>query len=174
MSAALNQDTGHQDTNTDTAPPMPPGSRAPRRNAKLDHATLTITTPDENGASTYHVDALPEPVKRWATMQGVWTFMRMSDDPDAAFARLQSGNLPKQRTGEKKPPKPNTWRLAMAHAMVEKTRKSDSPMTLDAALDRVRATSRADLVKAKLAPLVIKHFHRLNGSDPDQSLAALI
>ena len=171
MSAALNQ----QDENefSTAPPPMPPGSRAPRRAAKLDHQAMTITTPDENGASIYHVDALPEPVKRYLMMTGAWTFMRMANDPDAAFARLQSGSLPKQR-GEKAPKKPNAWRLAIAHAMVEDTKKSDDPLTLDRALERARAVDRSALVKAKVHPLVIKHFHRLNNNAGVPSLSALI
>jgi len=173
MSAALNQNTDYEGADAATPPPMPPGSRAPRRVAKLDYANLTITTPDENGASTYHVDALPEPVKRWAMMQGVWTFMRMADDPDAAFARLQSGNVPRPRTGEKKPPKPNTWRLAYAHALVDETKKSDNPLNLEAATEMARKLSRPALAGAKVHPLVVKYYHRLNPSAGVPSLTAL-
>jgi hypothetical protein len=169
MSAALDN-TNHEDAHA--PPPMPPGARAPRRVAKLDHATLTITTPDENGASTYHVGALPEAARQWAMMQGVWTFMRMADDPDAAFARLQSGNIPRPRSGEKPPKKPNAWRLAYAHALVEETKKSENPLTIDAATETARKLSLPALKSAKVHPLVIKHFHRLNGSTAP-SLASL-
>ena len=171
MSVALNQ----QDENefSTAPPPMPPGSRAPRRAAKLDHQAMTITTPDENGASIYHVDALPEPVKRYLMMTGAWTFMRMANDPDAAFARLQSGSLPKQR-GEKAPKKPNAWRLAYAHALVDETKKSENPLTLDAATEMARKLSRPALASAKAHSLVVKHFNRLNPSAGVPSLAALI
>jgi hypothetical protein len=162
MSAAFDE-TNHE------APPqdVPASGRAPRRVARLDLAARTITVPDENGDSTYDVGALPVVARDWCVMQGAWNFMRVSKNPDATFARLVAGDLPRQRTGEKAPKKPDTWRLAYAHALVEGTKKTDAPLTFDEATERARALDRSSLASAKLHPRVLHHYHRLNGGVPN-------
>jgi hypothetical protein len=94
-------------------------------------------------------------------------FLSLSESPDAAFARLVAGDLPRQRTGEKSPKKPDTWRQAYAHALVEGTKKSDAPLTFDEATERARALDRSSLASAKLHPRVLHHYHRLNGGVPN-------
>lgn len=150
--------------------------RAPRRTAKRDANAMTISAFNADGspAGTFDARELPSPVFSAMALEGAWAFMRAAENPEIGWQNLKVGKLPKQRNGEKAPKKVSLWRQAVAHALVEKTRKTDSPYTLETALDRTRMMTREDLIPNKSHPLVVKHFHRLSGTSTPDTLEALI
>jgi hypothetical protein len=168
MSAALNED-----------PPTPPDEnevleraraaiteRAPKRFAKRDAATMTISAFNADGspAGTFDAHELSQTIMNAMALDGAWAFIRGAPTPEEGWVNLKAGKLPKQRYGEKAPRQLSLWKQATAHALVERTRKSDSPYTLETALDRVRELTRDELVKNKSHPLVVKHYHKLAGT----------
>lgn len=164
-----------QATNDTEALPVVTKQRADRRTAKLDTATMTITTFEADGTETgqFAITDMPRATIDYCVLAGAWALMRGSDDPAAGYARLKAADLPKPRGGERAV-KLDPWRVAIAHALVEHTKKSETPLSLDAATAKAGGFNRAQLLAAKKDPVVVKHFHRLAGTSASASVLALI
>ena len=123
----------------------------------------------ENGAAVvafegvdtiYAISALPENVKTHLMFAGIVATLGRSDDREGDYAKLVSGDI-----RERKPPvvKVDNWRLAIALAMVDFTKKMPSPMTLDAAKVKASAFDAAQVRAKKTDPKVVTHYNKLAG-----------
>lgn len=157
---------------TGTAETAP--AKAPRRQARFDLAAQTVTLLNDNGepAQVFDAKRLPANAQAYALLAGMWTFIRSHEDLDAAYDRLVQGDVPMPR--EPKGPALSPWRKAIANALVEATKKTDTPLTPEQADARAATLDRVQLAKAKTDPLVVKHYQKLTGGKDSNPLLALI
>jgi hypothetical protein len=80
---------------------------------------------------------------------------------DTIEAVMVRGELPLRKPAVKGL---DDWRMAIAHAIVEQTKKTATPVLLDAAKVQAAAVTRAQLAAAKGDPTVVKHWRRLTGA----------
>lgn len=146
-----------------------------RRRARLDVASMTVT-PIADGVigSSYEIGKLPENVYAHCALIGAWFLMRQlgKDDPGAGYAKLLAGELPERREAAGR--KVSPWKQSIANALAEATKKSDAPLTPEAALEKVGTFDRARLAQARREPLVVKHYQRLTGATANGGLLNLI
>ena len=136
--------------------------KKPRETTTITGSILTITLPD-GSVETYDAHAVHNDSAHALKMVGLRDAMRTSTDRPKTYAALQAGTF-----GVRAPAGPkdlDPWRMAIAHAVVEETKKSDVPLTLDQAKEKAAAVTRDQLVVAKRSPLVVKHYAKLNPTE---------
>lgn len=136
-----------------------------RRKWHMDAATRILTMTEPNGSkSTYPLANLPAASLDHATSIGLILLLGRADNPDVAFEKLERGEF--RVAAEPKAPKVNEWRLAIAHALVDATKKSDAPLTLDQAKERAAVLNVQQVGAQKTDLTVIKHYHKIRGTQP--------
>lgn len=139
-------------------------AKAKRRSYVIDLSTQSVTvfSADGENVGLYNLSDLPADVVTGLSLKGLSNELRGGKTEAEAFASLKSGNVPVR--APKAEAGLDAWRMACAHAAVEATKKSDAPLTLEAAKEKAAAFDRAKLSAAKKDPLVVKHYARLSGS----------
>jgi hypothetical protein len=165
----------HIDPNTGTivAPKVPLASEAtpePRAKSTFDLSAMTLGITWADGtSSSFDATKLPEPSKNFLLLRGMSYYLRGQAKPDEAFAELISGTVPTRREAGEAARKPNPWRSAIAHALVEMTKKADNPLTLEAASAKADSLDRTQINDLKADPVVVKHYARLTGKSASTS-----
>lgn len=147
-------------------------ARAPRRRGIVNGAAGTVMVLEQgnDAGPVFAVAGLPKVSLEYLVALGLWTVLGRAEDMRAAYAKLEAGDVPRYQPRELKL---SNWRLAIAHALVDVTKKTPDPLTLDAA-KIVAAGLPADTVRAyKVDGVVIKHYNRLQGVTPP-GVAALV
>jgi hypothetical protein len=147
--------------------------KAARRHAAIDGGTGTVSVylaGLDAPMAVYTLAGMPRPAADHLAALGLWACLSRSENMDATYARLKAGDVPKPRTKELKLP---AWRMAIALALVDATKKAPEPLTLDAAKAKAAELPRETVAAYKLDPAVIKHYHKLQGTAP-AGVAALV
>jgi len=137
------------ETHTDTA------TRKPRSEGHIDQATRVVV----RDGTTYALDDLPQHVVTYLALVGLDYKVRIGK-PDV-FGKLKGGAIKEKKTPAIHELDP--WRLAIAHSIVEQTKRTSSPVLLDAAKIQAAAVTRAKLVELKKHPAVVKQWRKLQG-----------
>ena len=111
--------------------------------------------------ATFDMTTLPPLAYAHVAAFGVSVLCGRADDPAREFARRVSGAAAAAKP--KAPPKVNYWRQAIALALVDATKKSESPLTLDAATISATGMTVAHVKEAKNDPKVVTHYRKLAG-----------
>lgn len=134
-----------------------------------EQGVLEVTHPD-NTVQKFDISLIPDAVLLQMQFLGIWTFIRSSDDLAGNFDKLVKGELPE--TAEKTE-KLSPWKLAAAHALVDETKDTENPMTLEQAIPFVRNMDRKAIEIARKNPAVV-HFHGQLTKKPDAPEVSLL
>lgn len=171
-------------TSADTAPvpeavaeAVAPKVTAPRRRGSYDTAAMSVTVTEPEVADVvYGYADLPESVKNHLALHGLWMYLRAAESPAGAFAELLKGVVVAAKVAGEKVAELSPWKLAVAHAFVEITKKLPTPMTLETATEKAGLLDRAQLAKLRMDPVVIKQHTKLFPAAPGEpsALAGLL
>ncbi|GAN79818.1 hypothetical protein [Acidocella aminolytica] len=142
----------------------PPEPRAQRRRGIVDGGagTVRVTIPGGDVLS-FSTAGLPKASMDYLATLGLWSYLSRAGDMADAMAKLGAGEVPAPKKTELKL---TQWRQAVAGAMVEACRKAGKPITHDEARTRAAEMDRGAVESHKRDPLVIKHWHKINGTAP--------
>lgn len=158
MNAITENDAADTEQQTTDEPQAIAPKRAPMERIAYDDEAGTCTI----DGTTYAVSGLSPYIAEQLKLRGMALLLHRSSKPADTYAAFHAGRLTAR---EPKPTKgPSHWRKAVALALVEHTKKSDAPLTLDAAQARADGLSRADLAASRRDPLVVKHHAKLSGA----------
>jgi hypothetical protein len=145
----------------------------PRNRWSFDHTTGTATVvyPSGNG-DFFDFGALPEAATRHILAVGFKIVVGGADDMHEAYGRLLAGQITTRKPAAPGP-KLNDWRLAIANAMVDATKKLPEPLSLDDAKNRAAALSKDQVRAAKTDTAIVKAYNKLTGAAP-VSVASLL
>ena len=129
-----------------------------KRAAVYDMAAMTVTLHGEGEPLVLNALALGNDAARWAQLHGIAQHCMRSEDAQVAFGELVAGNVPEPRRTASK--ELDSWRMAYAHALVQETKKSPSPLTLDDAKELAGRLAREGLTKIKQNPVVVQMHHK--------------
>lgn len=140
---------------------------APRRKWRFASDTRILTMLEPNGSSsTFPLSSLPPASLYYVTQIGLKSLLINADNADTAFAELEAGKFPQPSTATAKPKPVNEWRQAIAAALVDATKKSETPLALADAQAKAATLDVAAVNGMKTDPAVIKFYHRLRGTTP--------
>jgi hypothetical protein len=122
-----------------------------RSEGYIDQQNLLI---NRDGVS-YTLAGLPENVVTYLALVGLDHKVRTGGRN--TYEKLKAGATQRPSASNELDP----WRLAIAHSIVEQTKKTATPVMLDAAKVQAEAVTRENLVEAKKRPLVVKHWRKL-------------
>lgn len=136
-----------------------------RRKWRFAADTRILTMLEPNGSSsTFPLSSLPPASLDYVTQIGLKSLLINADNADTAFAELEAGKFP--QPGETKAPALPGWRQAIAAALVDATKKSETPLALADAQAKAAALEVAAVNGMKTDPAVIKFYHKLRGTTP--------
>ncbi len=145
---------------TETDAPAAAAPRKPRETTAIDGSILTITLPDGT-VETYDAHKVHNDSAHTLKMVGLRHAMSTSIDRAKTYAALQAGTFGVRAPAAAKAL--DVKRQAIALGLVDKTRKSDKPMSLGGAEAIARSLDRKHVEDALLDPLANKHLLRLTG-----------
>ena len=150
------------DTDDDTLVTTPELAAEPIEVTERHRVILNIEAGTiELEGKTFDAKVLPGNSLMYCSLIGLTLRLRSSKDADAAYAALLTGNTPHREKGPKVLP---LWREAAALTLVESTRKSDAPVSLEEARTKALALPKDKLAMAKLDPAVVRQYRKLTGA----------
>ena len=140
---------------TEAAPTV---AKAPRGRVTIDLDSSTATYSIDGQPDVFAgLDTFPPQSVTWLALSSLGRLL--SADATSVIADLRNGRTPMRGPG--KPKVPPVLHQAIALALVDLTRKTDAPMTIEAATAKVAAMTRQDRDKYESHPLVNKHLVKL-------------
>jgi hypothetical protein len=131
-------------------------AKAQRTKTEIDIENGTVTI----DGVLYETNALPEKTKTFLALDGLRKRLISADNREQAFRDLLGGKIPTKTPAAAKI---SPWHQAIAAALVEDTKKSAEPLTIESAMAEVRNMDRATQIAARQEPTVVKHYRRLTG-----------
>lgn len=166
MDTETSNQTADDQASGDTQTTAPASAKKELSRWVVEGSIATVTDPDGN-SNSFNLAALPQSVIDHLFLVGFKLVVGRADDRTKMFKALEAGELTIRKPAGPKELKLSPWRLAIAHAMVEATKKTDAPLTLDAAKEKASALTKEQVAPAKTDALVVKHFNKLNGAAPN-------
>ena len=157
------------DVTTEATPQLDVAKR-PKTKTSFDAAKYVVTI-HEPGADPVHYDlsALSADTSRQLIGKGTAAYLTQAPDGHAeAYKRLKAGEYSNRKPAAPKVMDP--WRQAIAHAAVEDTKKSDTPMSIEDAKAKAAALPIDEVKKRKTHAGVLKHYHKITGTAPVATL----
>ena len=102
--------------------------------------------------------SLPEAVRQHITFLGLTILLARYEDMGAAFDRLVAGEVPARKA---KAVKVDTWRLAIAQALVEVMKKAGRPISIDDAKARAASMSASAVAMRKTDVNVVREYNKI-------------
>ncbi len=141
---------------------------------KRDGDLLRRIRPDGGIAAVFNMSLLPFAATDYLSQMGLVAVLSRSETPNETFKGLCDGSFPRNRGAVEKKTKVSDWRLAIASALVEATKKLPEPLSLEQATAKALALPRGKLADAKKDQLVLKHYNKLHPEDNVGDLLALV
>jgi hypothetical protein len=136
-----------------------------------ENAKASVFDPTANETREFSLAALPNDVVKRLAFLGFSALVSKADDMEAAYNSLLEGKIGQRGngTGVKKDRPLDFKRHAIALSIVDATKKTAEPLTIEQAIAKVRGFGAATVKAFMLNTTVIKHFNRLSGNDGDIS-----
>jgi hypothetical protein len=120
-------------------------------------------TDTDGTEQAFDLTKLPQNVIDHTSFIGFSVILGRSKDRDATYASLVAGNITTRKPAGPKVVKLSDWRLAIASAMVDATKKAEFPLTLDAAKAKAIDLTTEQVRALKTDAGVIKHYNKAKG-----------